>query len=426
MNPEQKLVDQHYINMAQERFNTATARFAGLYSRGQNMFSVGGDLLARISGRRTPTEQMDMAINELTEARTQLVEVNARFPSQALDNVLEYRTSVANNVGDQWIETGQQIVDATTASNTRAGWLDIAYRANSTIFGALLRAATGGALITASSGSGWIQGVNATTATEVGLFALATGAIDFARHVWLDRTSRNIDNPNLADTDLLIDRQASMQEGLVTGDNFMPTAAIDAELQERLIVETLDQLRVDGIVPLDRGNLKDYSDIEKQRSSIGARLDRYNELRKWVRSRDIAKNWRLIRVLGYTALALGVIAYHQGRPEFCGTRTIGPDQAVGNIFGNGVTDIHSIDGIADDDYHIGVYKRPFIRGADETQLENTLSLLGAKERVRIIIQRVLNKNIENIDMLTDEHFRVKPGRQFNNICPGDLDRAFRP
>lgn len=427
MFPERKSIVPEYVATQQQRFDAAAQLFGQVYSGYQSIFSVGTDVIRRLTGRPTSAQETVQAANTLTEERLNLAEVRARQTAQGTPTDDIYRLELSSHFAQEYIRTGEEILTAVQKENTNLGNLDAIYRANMTPFGSALRLAGGLGLIIASSADvNWIQNPNiAVTAAEIGIFIGATGVIDTARHIFLQAFQRSRFGLQQASTSNLLRRRASIHEGQITGDEIEDAQPINQQLEQRLSQETLDQLQLDGITRPNLANIVDYSDILRQRTSLRSRLSRSEDLRELVRSRDIARVSRLTRTLLYTALAAGLIFIHMQRAEFCGTGPyVGPDRHTERATG-GATSISSWKGLAESVWFKRIFRVDFdVNNPWHRELFDTTYDLDPEGNVRLvqdIVTQLKRKNNDQITTVTRDFFRHGPVR---SICDGELDRIY--
>lgn len=425
MVPEVKTITPEYIATQQERFNAAAQIFGQTYSRRQNIFSAGTDLIRRITGRPTTTQEIIQAAGDLQEARLNLAETRARDAAQNATSDALYRQVLANHFAQEYLATGEEVLAATQVENTNLGHIDNVYRANMNPGGSSLRLAGGLGLILAAGPLNWIQGPNGVTATEVGIFLGATGVLDTARQIMLQTFQRSRVGLALASTANLIRRQASIHEGQITGDEIENAQLVNQVLQGRLAQETLDQLERDEII---RPNFIN-PDILKQRDSLRNRSSRYDHLLELVRARDTARVSRLTRTLLYTALAVGLIYVHASRPEYCGERTFpNPDRFTESIT-EGATGLSSWKGVAENEWFKRIYGVDFDRTNPQHRIMfDTTYDLDKEGNDRLVddITRQLKRKNPQIRSVTRDLFRHGI---MNEICEGELniiiDNPFR-
>lgn len=424
MNPEVKIIRPEILEAQQDRFRAAAERFAQEYARGQNQFlTLGRTLWTRITGRQTPHQQIKEATADLTEARLNLAEARARQLAQNTPDDTTYQQVLADGFAQQYRITGQEILGTTQVENSNLGAIDDIYRFN--MRAGLLRLVSGAGLVAAASGAlNWIQGPNAITATEIGIFLGGTGILDTARQIFLYSFNRSGIAPFTASTASLIRRKASINEGQITGDEIAGADPINIELETRLARETLAQLQIDGINSPDLTNPKDYSDILRQRESLRSRLPRYNDLRELVRSRDTARVSRLTRTLLTTALAAALIYSHASRFEDCGSRTFPqPDTFIQQITG-GVTNTSSWRGIAENEWFKRNFGRDFNpKDPQDRIIYDKLYQNDPEGNNQLIEQIVLQSKRKNPQIHSSGRDLLKHG-SLSEICPGELDRIF--
>lgn len=423
MTPERKFIDVTIINAQQARFDALRASFGEAYSRGQNMFgSLGADLLARVSGRQTPSQELNQIADDLNEARLSVAEARARRVAQTAPNDSTYRQRLARVFARSHRIAGEEILNSTDQENTSLGFLDEAYRWNMRPEGSTARVLIGGGLLIAAGGLNLIQGPNALTASEIGVFLAATGAVDLARSLFLGETARTLPNLNTASLSNLIRRKASVQEGQITGDGVENANLINVELQNRLQQETLNELNLRATGKPNFVNLLDMTDILAQRDALRARVENFADVRELIKARNIARVSRLTRTLLYTVLAVGIINFHMGRHEYCGTRDFpNPDTYIESITG-GASGISSIRGIAANEWFKRIYSRDFVRGQDEALFGTAYDLdpEGNEQLIWEIGRQIKTKNPQR-DMV---------GRDFvqhgllNDICRGEQNRIY--
>lgn len=359
MVPEVKIITPADVTAQQGWFNTTTEKFGQEYARGQNQFKTGRNLLAKLTGNPAPAQQIRESIVNLTEARLNLAEVRARRAAQGAPDDATYQQLLAANFAREYFVTGQQVLTNTQTENSNLGIVDDIYRANSNQRGSELRLAGGLALITVATGTfNLIQGPNAATVTEIGIFIAATGALDTARQIFLGSFNRSRVNLAVASVTSLIRRRASVHEGQITGDEVDGSLPMDQQLEQRLAVEILEQLQLDTIRRPDLINPTDHSDILRQRTSLRRRLPGYEDVPELVRSRDSARTGRLARTVLAVIVAGGLGYHHFTRFEDCGSRTfIHPDTLMQQS--TGAKNVSSLKGMAQNELFKSIYGRDF-------------------------------------------------------------------
>lgn len=423
MNPEVKLISPAILAAQRDRFNGAAERFGQEYARGQNQFlTLARTLHARITGRPTPFQQIREAITNLTEARLNLTEARARQAAQGTPDDITYQQVLSTHMAREYIATGQEVLTTAQVENSNLGVIDDIYRVNTRA--GFLRFVGGTGLVLAANTLNWIQGPNAVTATEIGIFLVTTGVIDTAREIFLSSFNRSRIAPFTTSTASLIRRRASIQEGQITGDETEGSEIIDHELSARLAHETLAQLQLDGVRKPDLTNPKDYFDILRQRESLLSRLPRCADLRELVRSRDIARVSRLTRTVMYTTLLAGLIYSHASRPEYCGSRTFPqPDTFIQRITG-GVVNTSSWRGIAENEWFKRNFGRNFNPQDPQDRIQyNTLYQYDPAGNNNLIEQVVLQLKSKNPQIHSSGRDLLQHG-VFNEICGGELNRIF--
>lgn len=424
MVPEIKLIIPEYVDRQQQRFDAAAQGFGEIYARGQNMFFVGRDLLSRIAGRRTHSEEIIEAIANLQEARLNLTEVRARQAAQTAPDDLVYRQELSAHFAREYYVTGQEALTAARIENSNLGAVDDVFRVYIRPDGTAFKLLTGGVLmLAASGGAGFIQGENAATTREIATFFLTTGGLNLARQIFLNSFSRSRVNISTASTASLIRRRASIHEGQITGDETESSQSIDAALQPRLGEEILNQLQLNGINRPDFTNPADMSDILRQRESLRSRVSAYVDLPALERSRNIARFSRLTRTLLVAGVAAFLISGHIQRPEYCGSRTFPQPDVVMQTATGGAIDISSLRGMAQNEWFKSIYGRDFNPKDpnDQTRFDKARkydSVTYAK-LIKAIGDRIREKNPQ-VTFIGDF---VKQGT-VQNLCPAELQDIY--
>lgn len=425
MVPEAKFITAEYVTSQQQRFNVAAQQFGETYARGQNMLFMGRDLLSRVAGRRTHSDEMRQAITNLQETRLNLTEVRARRVAQAAPNDLIYQQELATHFTQQYYAIGEEALTAAQIKNSNLGIVDDVYRISTRPEGTALRLIVGGALfLTTSTAMNLIQGENAVTAREIATFLLTSGGLNFARQIFLGSFSRSRVNLSFASTASLIRHQASIHEGQITGDEVETVQPINAILEPRLREAVLSQLQLDGITRPNYANPADLTDILRQRDSLRARIPGYEDLPALERSRNIARFSRLTRTLIVAGVAAFLISGHITRPAYCGSRTFPlPDTIMQNAT-DGALDISSWRGIAENEWFKRIYGRDFNPANPQDRIKfdkaYQYDVVGNNELIEAIVARLKEKNPQIKSAGRDF---IKQG-ELRDICEDELDTIY--